>query len=99
MQEIMALQEKGWENVQEKCQGPAAQAVLHSLFCHCLGTCRGALFSQAGRRGGQSPWMAAELSAEMQLGKKDLTAALMVGGLMQTWPKDSRCTELTKHNI
>lgn len=43
--------------------------------------------------------MAAELSAEMQLGKKDLTAALMVGGLMQTWPKDSRCTELTKHNI
>lgn len=29
---IMALQEKGWEKLQEKCQGPAARAVLHSCF-------------------------------------------------------------------
>lgn len=63
------------------------------------GHCRGTLFSQAGRRGGQSPWMAAELSAERQLGKKDLTGTLMVGGLMQTWPKYSRCTELAKGSI
>lgn len=43
--------------------------------------------------------MAAQLSAEMQLSKKDLTGALMVGGLVQTWPKYPRCTELAKGNI
>ncbi|RMB94300.1 hypothetical protein DUI87_29108 [Hirundo rustica rustica] len=40
--------------------------------------------------------MAAELSAQMQLGKKNLTGALMVGGLMQTWPKYTRSTELAQ---
>lgn len=43
--------------------------------------------------------LAAELSSEMQLGKKDLTGALMVGGLIQTWPKYSRGTELAKGNV
>lgn len=33
----MALQEKGWEKVQEQCQGPGAQAGLCSLFCRCPG--------------------------------------------------------------
>lgn len=55
---IMALQEKGWGKVQEKCQGPGAQAALHSLFCHCLGTAEGLCFHRlAGEEASPHGWL------------------------------------------
>lgn len=96
---IMALQEKGWEKVQEKCQGPAAQAVLHSSFLSLPGHVERDSFHRLPGKEASPYGMAAELSAEMQLGKKDLTGAPVVGSLIQSWPKYSRCTELAKGNI